>query len=300
MMPQANMVSSGPAGPYPASLPGFMATSEGDALHAAAAHLDDLAFGSHTGVLMRESIARQYDDKCQFDNRAFPHNRARKAAKPPGLVQPNPPGLVQPSPSSVPLPFQKGKKKAAPRSSKPTPQQNPPPVQTGHKVELTGIPAKLMSKPMMEAILDQAGLDKDVLKFHFFNQAMAHIWLSSRAAADTCVEHFNGCKWSSLSAVSARLISSPSDATSTVPAEPHTTKSTFGGQQKMPGNSLFTPFNQLHSFPTDVKGSASLPKHVRTNWGTSDASTTVSDEDADQEFWSGEWNWLSPGQTISC
>lgn len=65
------------------------------------------------------------------------------------------------------------------------------------QVALRGLPNKILSEPMMEAVLQQAGLEGVLL---FSTEAgkpcgEALVSFTSREAAEKCAAHFHGCQW---------------------------------------------------------------------------------------------------------
>jgi len=72
------------------------------------------------------------------------------------------------------------------------------PAESVCKVTIRGLPNKLLSEPMFEAVLQQAGLDSGVERFSVKPGkpvSLATVIFSSRAAAALCVAHFQGCQW---------------------------------------------------------------------------------------------------------
>lgn len=79
------------------------------------------------------------------------------------------------------------------------------------KVVVTGLPNKLLSSVMMEAILQQAGLhDDEVVGFSTEigkTTGEASVSFVSESAANRCIAHFRGCKWDqSGRGVTAKLV----------------------------------------------------------------------------------------------
>lgn len=154
--------------------------------------------GSYIVEFLQEKTARHYTKlararasrDCPFPQVWGPDARSLQASEACAMS----PGLVQPRPSSMPIPFQQRRGQiayAATTSSQPAPA----PFQTGHAVEIWGLPGNLMSQQMMEVVLDQAGLDNAAVHFAFFHPDKAVISFKSSDSADLCAEHFDGRKW---------------------------------------------------------------------------------------------------------
>lgn len=82
------------------------------------------------------------------------------------------------------------------------------------RVLISGLPNKIL--PMMEVVLEQAGLEDAVLDVTTCPGKPcgdATVSLCSTLAAEQCVRHFQGCQWDPAGAtVSVRLLSSPAPA----------------------------------------------------------------------------------------
>lgn len=66
------------------------------------------------------------------------------------------------------------------------------------QVAITGLPNKILSEPMMEAVLQQAGLDSAVVGFTMKSGkpcGEATVTFSCPIAAERCATHFTGCQW---------------------------------------------------------------------------------------------------------
>lgn len=101
-----------------------------------------------------------------------------------------PPGLrhdaAAPSPLAPPSKETKPPR-AAPSSSVP-----------GHTVEIAGLPNAMMIEPAMEAMLEQASLEGQILSIDVRPSrpcGEATIVLKTRGAAERCVRHFDGRRW---------------------------------------------------------------------------------------------------------
>jgi hypothetical protein len=75
-------------------------------------------------------------------------------------------------------------------------------------VSISGLPNGICTKAMMQAVLEQAGLEDSIVSSearagspcgHFF------LTLDSQQAVDRCVEHFHGRRWDASGAVSVRV-----------------------------------------------------------------------------------------------
>jgi len=152
---------------------------------------------------------------------------------------------------------------------------------TWHEVEICDLPKRLMSQKMLEVTLEQAGLENDVVSMTFSGPGKVHIHFCTRHAAEGCVEHFHGRKWNPAgAAVTAKVISDnlPVD---TQP-EPQSTASASGLNKYAPA--------YVHS----ALGKKSVGAN-RKRSGLSDASTTVSDEDAEEESWEADLKKVMAG-----
>jgi len=133
-----------------------------------------------------------------------------------------------------------------------------------YEVELGSLPLHLMSQAMIEATLDQAGLEKDVIDISILKAGKVKITLSSEHAAEMCVEHFAGRKWNTVGPMVSATILSRDQGVSCQPAS----------------SSSLSKFAPAYVHSTLWKEPAPLA-------GASDASTTVSDEDV-EELWEAE------------
>lgn len=67
-----------------------------------------------------------------------------------------------------------------------------------YNVVICGLPKGVLSEPMMEAVLEQAGLAKAVLGFHAIHGKRCgevSVQLTGFAAVERCVLHFHGRQW---------------------------------------------------------------------------------------------------------
>lgn len=80
-------------------------------------------------------------------------------------------------------------------------------------VRVVNLPNHLMNKAIMEVTLEQANLDKYVVKFDVIpgpQRGEAIITLTSFAAAERCAHHFNGRRWdASGTVVRAEVLNAP-------------------------------------------------------------------------------------------
>lgn len=115
-------------------------------------------------------------------------------ASPPGLAPALPPQLAE-----------------AVRPQKAASSSPAQPRKSTYHVVLEELPNNILSKPMIEAVLQQAGLDSAVLHCSTHpgkkcGRGRAVVQFSSKHAAQRCVHHFHGCSWdTSASVVTARI-----------------------------------------------------------------------------------------------
>eukprot|EP00931_Biecheleriopsis_adriatica_P046992 TRINITY_DN27058_c0_g1_i1.p1 TRINITY_DN27058_c0_g1~~TRINITY_DN27058_c0_g1_i1.p1 ORF type:complete len:394 (+),score=96.44 TRINITY_DN27058_c0_g1_i1:133-1182(+) len=139
-----------------------------------------------------------YRDAEHFSKKSVGVKKTQeKVAAPPGLkskverkevVEP-PPGLTAP-PGLV--------SDAAPVSS-----------EEDWQVVLRGLPGKLLSEAMLEAIFEQAGLEGKYSQFNINggkSSSEVVVRFPSMAAAEQCLVHFSGCHWDKTGPVTAELI----------------------------------------------------------------------------------------------
>jgi hypothetical protein len=279
-------------------------------------NLHDSDDGSFIVEFQHEHTARQYEKRAK---------QVRKAAR--SAVSPTKNSLAStlnafpaPVPSAMPIPFQKCKSAHA---AEPITQLTPPPAQTGHTVEIKGLPQMLLSQKMMEAILDQGGLEKSVLGVTITKPDKVQISLSSHDAALQCVTHFDKCKWNTQDGglpVTAKVVGASSRTQQNVPRQrKSSTKSsvpvpTARSQMSTRSQPEAAMAGYRHWLPAEApayvhvptacaKESAAILNNRRV--ASSDASTTVSDEDemtwknsGEQDWWAGELKWAN-GSTAS-
>merc|ERR1712070_792071 len=72
------------------------------------------------------------------------------------------------------------------------------------QVVIRGLPNGICTRPMMQAVLEQAGVEDSIVSSEAqTGNPSGHfvLTLSSQQAIDKCVEHFHGCKWDASGAV---------------------------------------------------------------------------------------------------
>jgi len=77
------------------------------------------------------------------------------------------------------------------------------------QVVIVGLPAKLASKMMIDAMLEQAGLEDEVTDFQLptKRQGLLRISLDSLDAAERCATHFKGCRWNAAGSMTVKVVS---------------------------------------------------------------------------------------------
>jgi len=133
---------------------------------------------------------------------------------PPGLDLEPPPGLVQPQAGNLsPPPGLKDTTSSA--ASTVDPDRSPSQVEDrwvlqGYRVRVHGLPNTMLAEEMMDAVLQQAGLESAVVGYtttrgEGFGEAVVSI--SNLGMALHCVHHFQGCRWgSSRPSVTAEIL----------------------------------------------------------------------------------------------
>lgn len=252
------------SGPFAVRLPGSLQVGTQDFDQISRVYTDSACDGSYIVEFTQEKDARRYKKQavraCKV-SKLFAEAESIAAPPPPpgdeALV--SPPGLLGPQPDSLPMPFQKKTQKHGfSESARP---MILPAAQIRHEVEVSGLPRNLMSKPMMETILEQAGLEKEMIGFTALNPNLARITLSTEQAAQMCAEHFHNCRWNhhSCDPVIATIVDHA--------------KANFMKQPNM---------SKQHGYPTWPN---KVPMHNHHRVGVSDASTNVSDEEREEEWW---------------
>lgn len=163
---------------------------------------------------------------------------------------------------------------------------------SNREVEISGLPPPLMSRAMLEATLEQAGLEKDLIRITFLKpgSGKVRIAVANQKAAKACAQHFHGCKWNPGASVSARVLSVKAECSQQL------------GQSKASSSISETRSNLRKYAPAYIHSSlADGPGPTNGNRrreGTSDASTTVSDEpDEDEESWEADLRKVMSGCT---
>lgn len=150
-----------------------------------------------------------------------------------------------------------------------------------HEVEICDLPKRLMSQKMLEVTLEQAGLENDVVSMTFLGPGKVHIHFCTRHAAEGCVEHFHGRKWNPAGAAVTAKVVSDNLVAETQPELPSAASAS--------GLNKYAPA-YVHS----ALGKKSVGVN-RKRSGLSDASTTVSDEDAEEESWEADLKKVMAG-----
>lgn len=76
-------------------------------------------------------------------------------------------------------------------------------------VRIVGIPNELLTRHMMDAILDQAQLEQQVIGYSMQRGVRcgeARVSLSTPAAIEGCIRHFSGCQWASNTVIRCQVI----------------------------------------------------------------------------------------------
>jgi len=267
-------------------LPADLDVDASDFNSISAVHPDTFDGGSYIIDFLDRSIALRYqqraDDMRRCQSSSLYDTSAEHTLFPPGLGHSEeivaPLGLDQ-----IPEPF--GAEKAEMKMDYKFPHA------TEHEVRIQGLPKNLLKEVMISAIMEQANLDNHVVSIDVkisAKQSMASIKFVSVIAAVECVRHCHGQKWNpSGPPVSACLI--PKHARSSrierdVAQKPNPQRS-MDSQQKMMNAQRST------SYPSWLKPDA--PAYVHSIWtgdsagkkmtANSDASTTISDSDVDDE-----------------
>lgn len=265
MAPQSSF-----AGTFPVCLPGYLELDANDFSRICAVHPYDVGDGSYIVEFQDQQDAARYLKAARKARKAMAKSSG-SATKCDEAAWPSDGGLFCQPPSA------KGK--------------TLPEV-----VEVCDLPKHLMSQTMLEATLEQAGLEKDVLSIKFVNPGKVQITLSGRREADRCLEHFHGRKWNPTgSGVSAKIMAGPASQAGTliggclaVSNKPHPVMASLSSSS---GLSKYAPAYVHSALGKD-------PVHDdQPRVGTSDASTTVSDED-EEESWEADIKKVMEGCTF--
>jgi len=271
MAPQPSL-----AGTFPVCLPGYLELDANDFHRICAVHPYDVGDGSYIVEFQVQQDAARYLKAARKARKEMAKSCAA-VMKGDEAVWPSPCGFLgQPQPANG---------------------QDLPEV-----VEVRDLPKHLLSQTMLEATLEQAGLEKDVCSIKFVSAGKVQITLSSRCKAEICLEHFHGRKWNPTgSAVSAKIMERTTNSTGTHGSLTISTKPdpVMRSLSSSSGFSKYAPAYVHSSFakdpvhedqPRDASTTASLPDM----FGTSDASTTVSDEDQ-EESWEADLKKVMEG-----
>jgi len=189
--------------PAPSSMPqGHLEDDDSGILY-----VDDLkkAQKAHIDDIKKKSNSKKKGNKMDMGSNT---NAIFSLAPPPGLesfveatlAPKKPVGLVQPKPNSkkpvgaeMPLPFQMTRAE----------------VDT---VQVAGLPNKLLTHAMLEAVLEQAGILDAVVSFDTeqgkqCGRAFIHFKKGNPDALEACLNHFHGCSWDASAKVSAMVVS---------------------------------------------------------------------------------------------
>lgn len=233
----------------------------------------------------------------------------------PGLMPPPPPARWLQKPARESPPGVSIEKKAAPSKSGPeTPALG---TQACYIVEVSGLAKRLMIKPTLQVIFEQAGFEAEVVEFTVVTVdrvQKVRIKLSSNGAAQRCANHFNGCTWDA-GATSARILpreeANHSRHGSVPNQRSHRTKPCNSSKRERARvwecgqilaadhrggciNSKGYKDAAEHKLPWLPMGgpayvhselAESVPVAWHTRVDTSDVSTTVSDEEAHPAHW---------------
>jgi hypothetical protein len=217
------------------------------------------------------------------DNTASPMT----PALPPGLEKYNfgqeeynaakPKAVVAPSPSSLPTPF--GFKKGSDPKAKPAPKQD---AARGNVVELIGLPKALMSKAMIETLVDQAATTKDVCVSDItLAQGKAYVTFANLDDATLFIEHCHGRPWNPKGPPVSAMMHCPTKGSKKTRAQKSTAKANSGGNRTaMPAAAGQKGAEELMEFPN-----SSLFKQMlyHAHHGiNSETSTAVGDSDGEE------------------
>lgn len=257
-------------------LPGYLELDADDFNHICAVHsADDAGDGSYIVEFKREQDAWRYLKAATKARKALA--KSLTAIKKSEEEHEVPCGLEKTSPAAELL--------QSPPGLKPGTTSN---TSNHREIQVIGLPKHLLSQKMMEATLEQAGLEKEVISITFSNPGKVHIMLSCPASAEVCLEHFHGRKWNPAGgAVTARIM--PTKSASGKQGYPSKYSASKAGPGNFPGLDKFAP-----AYVRSVLEENPAHAHMK-RVGTSDASTTVSDEDAEEESWEADMKKLMTG-----
>jgi len=122
-------------------------------------------------------------------------------------------------------------------------------VSADWQVIIKGLPAKLLSEAMLEAVLQQAGLDGHHVGFNMKggkNTGEVIVKFSSMFSAQRCVLHFEGCQWDKSGTAVTTEILPPSDDTTKMAAEEKSSR--MQKQKKKTATAVATEFQPSTAF----------------------------------------------------
>jgi hypothetical protein len=272
---------------YSVRLPESLQLDAEDFCRISAVHPDSFDGGSYIIDFFDQRDALRYLQRAEemfagamadqaYDSAAYASMMPEDMLFPPGLEQaseemPLPPGL-----DHIPTPFKnemsalKTKKKKAPQAK-------------GQVVHIQGLPENLLKEVMISAMMDQAKLDEKVVSIDvhsYKKQGAARITFVSEIAADECVRHCNGQKWNPMGPpVTAFIVSTDvADSSRSARGAAGKAKSKLANAQK--SEQSLPSWLRSPAYVHSVLTEDAPDKKMTTN---SDASTTVSDSDVDDE-----------------
>jgi hypothetical protein len=183
---------------------------------------------------------------------------------PPGLAFP--PGL-EPPPGLAPPPGLGGDDDVSENHS---PDHSAASAEEDPTVRIVNLPNHLMSKAMMEVTLEQANLDKYVVKFDAIpgvQRGEAIITFTCFDVAERCARHFNGRKWDASGIlVSAEVLT---------PKVPPTAQPAFVFSATVPEFVPLKPFAFSSNVPEFIPGGMKKQDHKkRKQYRRSDSAAT--------------------------
>jgi hypothetical protein len=223
---------------------------------------------------MRSSKAQQRAEE-KLSSTVSDSMFAEEMFYPPGLepMTLSPPGLEH-----IPTPFKNEFNATKTRRKAPQPK--------GHEVQIQGLPENLCKEVMIAAMMEQARLEESILNIDTSTcakQCVACITFDSQSAADKCVEHCHGQKWNPMGPSVVARITSKHDAKSLRGARNITGKPTSKGKPNAQQSVKSSPSWLRADAPAYVYPTLTKDIHDKKMTTNSDASTTVSDSDVDDE-----------------
>jgi hypothetical protein len=168
------------------------------------------ADGSLIVDFFRPADARRYEKKVARKSEQRIAEPA-KSCEGPGSLQENP---LPPSLEQIPTPFKSKKapvtssaktepkkevsQKICQKKAQPAAAQAPQiqPMASSSRVAIDGLPARLLTKPMMLAMLENVVSKEDIVNIDVTaGKSRAVVDVNSPLAASKLVEHCHGCKW---------------------------------------------------------------------------------------------------------